>query len=137
MSAADDEPDTWFDGIKDVADQFEEENTDLEAVLEGDIGFHTFFVAEGSDPTRGVRTAMYAGLMELFEEVHIDREMVEMRHGEVTPRTVRRELENQLDEHAYLSQEMRDAIGEKVEERVEKNLKTVDMTDSEDLGDYE
>ncbi len=137
VAKADYPHDSWFDAIKSTSKQFEDENDDLEVLLEGSIGFHTFFVAEGSDPTRGVQTAIFQGLGDLIEEVHIDREIVEHRNGEVTPETVRKEVENQLDEHAYFSSEMREAIGARVEERVEKNLETVDMTDSENLGDYE
>jgi len=117
--------DSWFDGIKGVADQFEDDNDDLEAELWGDIGFHTFFVADGEDPTRGVKTAIYSAFAEAIEEVHIDAEIVEMRYGEVTPETVRESVIDQMEEHTYIPSELRAAIGEAIEKRVAKNMENL------------
>ncbi|GGL25943.1 hypothetical protein GCM10009037_06960 [Halarchaeum grantii] len=108
--------------LKATADRFEEENDDLEAILEGDMGFHAYFVANGEDPTRGTHTAVFQGIYDVIEEVSVDAEIVEIRRGEVTPESVREEVLAQLDEHAHFSRDLREAIGDRVEKRVRKNM---------------
>jgi len=111
----------WFEMLKATADRFEEENEDLEAILEGEMGFHAYFVA-GEDPTRGCNTALFQGFYDVIEEVSVDADMVEINHGEVTPETVWIEYRRQLNEHTYLSEEMESALEQRVKRRVEKNL---------------
>lgn len=113
--------DSWCDTFQKAVELFEEENDDLEAELWGDAGFHSYFTA-GHDPTRGVNTAIHIAIAELFEEVSVDAELIEMRYGEVTPENVRRGVLDQIDEHAYLSSELREAIGKQIEDRVAQNM---------------
>ncbi|KKF39899.1 hypothetical protein FK85_24845 [Halorubrum saccharovorum] len=42
-TASDDRYDNWMQMLQATAARFEEENDDLEALLEGDIGFHAYF----------------------------------------------------------------------------------------------
>lgn len=125
------QPEDFMEGLKQNADRFEDEYDDLEAVLEGDIGFHAYFTSGGPDPTRGAITAIYQGIYDELEEVSIDAEIVELYHGEVTPETVRREIINQLDEFTYLPENLCEAIGDRVEERVEKNLRQQEADEDE------
>ena len=113
--------DNWMQLLQATAARFEEENDDLEALLEGDIGFHAYFTV-GDDPTRGVQTAIFQGVYEALEEVSFDADLVEMRHGEVTPETVWQEVDDQINEHAYISEGLRDPIRERVKRRVGRNL---------------
>lgn len=116
--------DNWLDALKGCAEQFEAENDDLEAILEGDIGFHALFVAEGDDPTRGVKTALYQALYDTLQEVHIDADIVDINRGSVTPETVAEEMVDQIEhEHGvYLSDHLRDNIRNRVITRVQENL---------------
>jgi len=114
--------DNWFEMLQATVDRFEEENDDLEATLAGDIGFHSYFVADGDDPTRGSHTAIYQAIHETLEGVSVDADIVEAQRGEVTPETVSEEMMAQIDEFTYIPGELRDAIGEKVQERVRKNM---------------
>lgn len=115
--------DNWFEMMKATADRFEDENDDLEAIIEGDIGFHAYFVADGDDATRGCHTAVYQGIYNCLGEVSVDADIVEARHGEVTPETVWAEMESQLEEFTYLSSDLIEPIEEQVKERVRKNLR--------------
>jgi len=114
----------WFEALKSTGQQFEAENDDLEAVLEGDIGFHAFFIAEGDDATRGAMTAVYQALYDTLEEMHVDADIVEHRCGEVTPEAVADEIINQIEHEngVYLSDHFRENIRERVEKRVRKNI---------------
>mgnify|MGYP000730534264 CR=1 FL=1 len=112
---------SWLGKLRATTDRFEEENDDLEAILEGDMGFHAYF-AVGEDPTRGCTTALFQGFYEVIEEVSVDAEIVEINHGEVTPETVWAEFRSQLHEHTYLSDEMESALEKRVKRRVQKNL---------------
>ena len=112
----------WMQSLLGAASQFEEEHDDLEVILEGAIGFHTFYVADGDDPTRGVKTALYSGLNDLLEEVSVDADTVRLNHGAVTPETVRRETMDQITEFTYVPESLAESIGESVEERVRQNL---------------
>lgn len=114
--------DNFMEALKATNKQFEDEYDDLEAILEGDIGFHTFFVAEGDDPTRGTHTAIYQGLYELLEEVSIDADIIECNYGEVTPENARKEAIAQIHEFTYLPETMAERIGDRVEDRVRKNM---------------
>lgn len=118
--------DSWFVGIQSVAQQFEAENDGLEVQLYGDIGFHTFFSPNGSDPTRGVQTAIHVGLAELLEDMHIDADIVEHHFGEVTPETVGKEALAQMDEVTYLSSNTREAVADAIEDRVRQNIEAAD-----------
>lgn len=126
----------FMEAIKATNEQFEDEYDDLEAILEGEIGFHTFFVAEGGDATRGVQTAIYQGIYDRLCEVGIDGEIVELNHGEVTPETVWQETRMQLEEFTYLPETLLEPIEERVKERVRKNLETSSGPNGL-LGDYE
>lgn len=132
------QPDNFMDGLKQNAARFEDEYDDLEAIIEGEIGFHAYFTSGGPDPTRGVMTAIYQGLYDVLEEVSIDAEIVEIHYGEVTPETTRKAVEDQLHEYTYLPENITDAIGDRVEKRVEKNLEQ-QPSDGPDgrLSDYE
>jgi len=123
MSKSEKQFDSWFDMFKATTQRFEDENDDLEAILEGDVGFHAYFVADGGDDTRGCHTAVYQGLYETLNEISVDAEIVESRYGEVTPKTVWKEMESQIDEYAYLPSEVREPIEKRVKERVRKNQK--------------
>ena len=112
----------WFEAFRATGEQFDAENDDLEAILEGDIGFHAFFAADADDPTRGVQTAIYQGIYDKLNELHVDADIVRLQHGEVTPETVWLTLRDQLEEFTYLSEPMLLSIEERVKERVEKNL---------------
>ena len=112
----------WYDSLLKAAEQFEDENNDLEAVLEGTIGFHTFYVAEGDDPTRGVQTAVYQGLYDSLEEMHVDKDTVQIDYGEVTPETVWQTVEGELDRHMYIPDSLRENIEQRVKSQVEDNL---------------
>lgn len=125
---ATDSDDTWYDDLLQTANRFEEENDDLEAILEGRIGFHSFFVADGDDPTRGARTAIYAGIMDSIDELHIDADIVEAHNGEVTPEAVADEVVGQMEQNIglYLDDMLRENIHERVEKRVRKNMEERD-----------
>ena len=120
----DDPYDNWIQMLQATAARFEEENDDLEALLDGAIGFHTYFTV-GDDPTRGTQAAIYQGVYEALEEVSLNAGLVEMRRGEVTPETVWQEVDDQINEHAYLSDDLRDPIRERVKQRVERNLQNM------------
>jgi|GEM_PF-6480091 len=115
--------DNWLEALKATGEQFDAENDDLEAILEGDIGFHTFFAADADDPTRGVETAIHQAVNDTFEELFIDAEGVEISHGEVTPESVAEEVLAQIEGNIgqYLSDPLRANIRERVEKRVEAN----------------
>ncbi|WP_373189953.1 hypothetical protein [Halolamina sp.] len=121
MSETEGGDESWFDAFQASVEQFDEENDDLEAQLWGDAGFHSYFAAS-HDPTRGVGTAIHIAIAELFEEVSVDAEFVEHRYGEVTPVTVRKAVLDQIDEITHLSRELRESIGDQVEERVARNM---------------
>ena len=122
--STDDYPhDNFMDALKATNQQFRDEYDDLEAILEGDIGFHAFFVAEGDDPTRGANTAIFQGLFELLEEIDIDATIIEHNYGEVTPETARKEAIAQINEFTYLPDRMAETIGDAVEERVRNNMR--------------
>lgn len=121
-SQAETQHDSWFEMLQATANRFEDENDDLEAIIEGDIGFHAYFVAEGDDPTRGVHTAIIQGFNEAIQEVTIDADIVDINRGNVTPETVREEAMAQLNEFVYLPENIRESIGDHVEERVQKNM---------------
>lgn len=128
MSGSEDEgagepqPETFLDGLKQNADRFEENNEDLEAIIEGDIGFHAYFTSGGPDPTRGCQTAIFQGVYDELEEFHLDAEVVELNQGEVTPQTARREAIEQLQKFTYLPENLVESIGDRIETRVRKNL---------------
>lgn len=112
----------FVDALMAAEQQFEEEYDDLEAIIEGDIGFHAFFVAEGDDATRGVHTAVYQGIYDCLQEVSVDAEIVEIQHGEVTPDTVWKETRTQLEEFTYLPDTLLEPVEDRVKERIQKNL---------------
>lgn len=122
--ANDEPPQNWMDGLLWLDDKFQEENEDLEAILEGDLGFHAFFTRGGPDPTRGVQTAVYQGIYDQIQELSVDEEIVEMHYGELTPETVWQAVEDQIHEFTYLPESLFDPIEERVKERVEKNLES-------------
>ncbi len=116
--------DTWYDTFQASVQQFDAENGDLEAILDGDAGFHAYFHANGSDVTRGVHTAIYQALYDTLDEFYVDEELVEMRRGEVTPHAVAAEVIEQIShEHGvYLSEHVEENIRDRVAQRVETNL---------------
>ncbi|WP_311171827.1 hypothetical protein [Halobellus ordinarius] len=116
--------DTWFDAFKASTRQFAAETEDLEAILAGDAGFHTFFHTEGVDVTRGVQTAIYQGLYDTLEELYVDEELVEQRHGECTPEAVADEVIEQIThEHGVsLSDHVEETIRDRVTGRVRDNI---------------
>jgi hypothetical protein len=132
MSTNNTEPENFFEGLQINAQRFEDNNDDLEAILEGDIGFHAYFTSGGPDPTRGAITAIFQGIFEVIEEVSVDEELVEIHQGEVTPESVRKEVMSQIDEHGYLGEQFRDAIANSVEERVRRNLEAAENNSEED-----
>ena len=130
------EHENFLEALKATNRQFEDEYDDLETIIAGDIGFHSFFIAEGDDPTRGTHTAIYHGIYELMEEVSVDADIVEFHHGDVTPETVWKETRRQMEEYSYIPETMLDPIEDKVKKRVRKNLKKNDHS-GPSLGDFE
>jgi len=112
-----------MEALKTCARQFEAENGDLEAILEGHIGFHAFHTSNGESDTRGVQTAIYQALYDCLEELHIDDDIVNQNKGEVTPQTVSDEVLDQLEYFGglYINGRLEQAVADRVQERVRRN----------------
>ena len=132
MSADDEVPEfryeSWFDAFQASTRQFAAENEDLEAILEGDAGFHAFVHTEGVDVTRGAHTAVYQALYDVLEDLYVDEELVALRWNEVTPETVAEEIISQIaDDHGvFLSEHVEAAIRDRVQDRVRTNQRQQD-----------
>jgi hypothetical protein len=113
----------WVEALKTCARQFDAENGDLEAVLDGSIGFHAFHTGNGETETRGVQTAIYRALYDCLEELHIDDDIVEQNKGEVTPQTVSDEVLDQLEYFGglYVNDRLEQAVTKRVAEQVRRN----------------
>jgi hypothetical protein len=129
-TSADDEfaHETWFEAFKESTRQFAAETEDLEAILEGDAGFHAFFHTEGVDVTRGAHTAIYQGLYDALEELYVDEELVELRRGEVTPEAVADEVIEQVTREygVRLGERVEGNVRDRITRRVEKNRRERD-----------
>lgn len=112
---------------KRLADEFQEE--DLGAMAwSGASGFHTLFShEEGID--HALDTALHSALEFGLDSLLLDPGMIERHHGEVTPATARRELEDQLEQvyglnqHSFFVQE----LGEAFEARLSGLVRAVDQ----------
>ncbi len=112
---------TAIDLLQEADDTFQTDSDLGEMVLQGRIGFHSFYDVEESEEylTTGDTTLLHRAFDEVAEEIHLDEDCVRERYGEVTPETVALEVEMQLDEFvAYrFTGRMADEVQRLLEER--------------------
>lgn len=125
---AQDDEKTSLDLLSDANEQFQTDSDLGEVILQGPIGFHSFYDNEEADEylTTGDTTLLHRAFDRVIEEIHLDEETVEESWGEVTPETVGKEVERQLDE--YVSWGFSEVMGNEIE-------RILDEREGEDSGE--
>lgn len=112
-----------FDPIEETQSinrRFQVENTPGGMSFYGTAGFHSYFRHDaGID--YALHAALHAAIDKGLDELMLEPTMIEEEHGEVTPVTVAKELELQLNEFyniptgSWFSESLRDALKEVLE----------------------
>lgn len=116
----------FYQGVLDADEEFQD--SDLgEMMLQGRVGFHTFY--SNDEPLGGTDTAMHKTLDSMLEMMFLDTEHIEERHDELTPETVAEEFGRELDACVGLS--FRDRLVAEFEDKLREQ---VAAEESEDGG---
>jgi hypothetical protein len=115
------------DQFREITDQHRERDGAGEVTMYGDIGFHSIFNPDRTEFGIGTNTALHIALYETLQMVHLDTGLVRDHHGEVTPETVSKELDEEIEA----------VVGRRFQERFVQNFREALEKAEDQYGEFE
>ncbi len=68
-----------------------------EIVISGDMGYHIFIDPDRDDPISDITKKLHDAFNIAIKDVYINEEEIREKYGEVTPKTICKQIENQIE----------------------------------------